>query len=365
MEILPKGTNGLFLSVDEDRNIIFEKSAKHIDLKKLFDKHLFKSRRKVIVAADPTLATTIPIPLELARDEGTKKKERIALPELENLIAQAMAKIFNGCRTEAAKRLGIHELDTILVGLKAKNFKVDGKAVVSPVGFAGKKITLFLEMTFTTRAIFEDLKYFFNSPEEFFFAEAPQALLSSLSRVRKPPLSLVVVNNGGTTLYVLEKPKDEYPVLYREKLGWAFGSFFRKITEELGVSEKVARDLYKKHLDGDMSEHVKKAVKKAIQPALDAFWEEIGKGKLRGFAYIDAQSAMPFALPHRHGPATFEKHPVGDILAQLGFSADPGVADGDRNATLRATLYFLEAYFDKSNSDVNQKLRRRLHWLAE
>ena len=31
----------------------------------------------------------------------------------------------------------------------------------------------------------------------------------------------------------------------------------------------------------------------------------------------------------------------------------------------RHLLPFIEAYFDKSNSDINQKLRRRLHWLAD
>ena len=150
LAIGPSGADGLFLSVDEDRNIIFEKRTKNIDLKKFFaspmrsitqksweGNYFFKAHRKVIAAVDSSLATTIPIPLDLTREYGAERTE-VVLPELENLIAQAMGKIFNQCRSEAAKRLAVHEIDTIMVGAKARNFKIDRHLVVNPVGFTGK-----------------------------------------------------------------------------------------------------------------------------------------------------------------------------------------------------------------------------------
>jgi len=36
---------------------------------------------------------------------------------------------------------------------------------------------------------------------------------------------------------------------------------------------------------------------------------------------------------------------------------------GRERVASRYMFPFFEAYFDKSNSDINQKLRRRLHWL--
>ncbi len=76
LEILPAAANGLFMSVDEDRNLVCEKFAEGVDLKKFLKspaqrisqktwegKHLFDSRRRVIAIADPAVATTIPIPL--------------------------------------------------------------------------------------------------------------------------------------------------------------------------------------------------------------------------------------------------------------------------------------------------------------
>jgi len=378
LAIGPAGADGLFLSVDEDRNIIFEKRIKDIDIKKFFSspmrsvaqkswegKYFFKAHRKVIVAADSSLATTIPIPLDLARERGAGKSE-VVLPELENLIAQAMGKIFNQCRSEAAKRLGVHEIDTIMVGAKARNFKVDGHLVVNPVGFTGKKISLLLELTFTGRALFEDLKQFFNAPENFFFAESAQVRLASLARARKLPLNLIVDEGPrGAALFVFEKTKDGYPVLYREKLMWSFDVLFLRIAAELGVSAAAAREIYRAYGSDAMSEGAARAFKKIIDPAVEQFLKEIGKGKLKGFVYVDAEHDLPFVLPHRHGGAIFEPFPLAEMLAQLGFADREGKTCGSDAVVSRHLLPFVEAYFDKSNSEINQKLRRRLHWLAD
>jgi hypothetical protein len=372
------GTDGLFFSVDEDRNIIFEKRVRNLDLKKFLTSplrnmaqkswegaYLFKSHRKVIAVADSSLATTIPIPLDLPRESGAEKDE-VALPELENMIAQAMGKIFNQCRSEAARRLSIHEVDTILVGAKARNFKVDGHLVVNPVGFTGKKISLLLELTFTGRALFEDLKQFFNAPEDFFFAESAQARLTSLARARKLPLNLIVDEGPrGAALFVLEKTDDGHPVLYREKLLWSFDTLFLRIAAGLGVSTAAAKEMYRAYIGGAMSEIASRAFKKIIDPATEQFLEEVEKGKLKGFVYMDAEHDLPFALPYKHGAATFERFPLAEILVQLGFANYEGENCGFDAVVSRHLLPFIEAYFDKSNSDINQKLRRRLHWLAD
>jgi hypothetical protein len=378
LAIGPAGVDGLFLSVDEDRNIIFEKRVKNLDLKKFLaspmrsvaqksweGNYFFKAHRKVIAVTDSSLATTIPIPLDLPRDPGVEKSE-VVLPELENMIAQAMGKIFNQCRSEAAHRLGVHEVDTIMVGAKARNFKVDGHLVVNPVGFTGKHISLLLELTFTGRALFEDLKQFFNAPEDFFFAESAQARLASLARARKLPLNLIVDEGPrGASLYILEKTKDGHPVLYREKLTWSFDVLFTRIAAEFGVGEVVARELYRAYLGGSMSEVAARAFKKFIDPAVEQFLKEIGKGKLKGFVYMDAEHNLPFALPHKHGAVIFEQFPLAEILAQLGFANRDGKYCDSDAVDARHLLPFIEAYFDKSNSDINQKLRRRLHWLAD
>ena len=387
---MPSGVNGLFLSVNDEHRLVFENFLKGIDLVKFFKKpwrraaqqswegkYLFKDHRKVIAVADPALATTIPIPVELVR-EPSEAKLPITVPELENLIAQEMAKIFNGCRTEAAARLHVHELDAMLVGEKARAFRVDGDAVMDPAGFTGKKVTLLLELTFTGREIFEKLKQFFNAPEDFYFAESPQSRLVSLSRVRKEPLNLVFADEAGdvipatSSLFVFEegRGKSGYPVLYRETFAWSFARVFGRIASALGVDTPVARELYAAYCSGGFSDAAARVFKHTIDPAFDELFAEISKKKLRGFLYVDAPYGMPFPLPHRHGEAVFEPMPLVEVLETVGFAEGISSGGGKDGAVLsehtlsRHLLPFIEAYFDKSDTELNRKLRRRLHWLA-
>lgn len=256
------------------------------------------------------------------------------------------------------------DFHAILVGAKAKHFTVDDKIVMNPVGFAGKKISLLLELTFTNRAIFDDLKQFFNSPDDFFFMEAPQARLFSLARAQKLPLNLIAADEDGTSLFVLEKAKDEYPVLYREKLPWHFSSLFKKIMEEFTVSERTAKELYRIYCKKELSEDAQRTFKKMLEPVIHGFFSAMEKAKVRGVVYIDGPHPLPFDLPHRRGAAVVHEHPFLEIIEKLGFSVDRRGFSEENGATRRAVLYFLEAYFDKNNSEINQKLHRRLHWLA-
>ena len=373
---MPSGVNGLFLSVDEDRNLIFEKFVRNLDLKKFFrspmrratqqsweGNYIFKGHRKVIAVADSTLSTTIPIPVDLERETGAERAE-ISVPELENMIAQEQAKIFNQCRSEAAERLGIHELDTMLVGEKAKYFKVDGDEVVDSVGHAGKKISLLLELTFTTREIFETLQQFFNAPEDFFFAESAQVRLSSLARARKLPINLVFSDHGTTSLFILEETKEGHPILYREPFMWNFETIFGRIAGELGMSVEGARAVYEHYTQTGFSDTATRAFKKMIDPAIEELFHEVEKKKLRGFLYIDAPHTLPLAMPYRHTGVVLDELPLAEILHGLGFS--DGIQEGtlSPHVLARHLLPFLEAYFDKSDLEINQKLRRRLHWLA-
>ncbi len=382
LEVVPHGVNALFLSVDEDRKLEFEKFVHGADLKKFLGspwrrvsqkswegEYLFKTRRRVIVSADSSVATTMPIPLDLARERALWKDE-ITLIELENLIAQAMAKIFTQCRSESAKRLAVDDIHTILVGAKTNRFRIDGHAVMNPIGFTGRKISLLLELTFTRRDIFESFKPFFNSPDEFFFIESQQAWLTSIARVRALPLNLILSSGREPTagLFVFEKANGEHPTLYREKLNWSFHALFGQIAGSLGVSIPVAKELYASYRSGDLSPSSARSFKKVLQPAIDVLLDEVARAKIHGAVYFDTEYQAPFDLPHKHQGATFEKIPVAEVLAELDLAADPSLwvlGDGaPPHDVYRNLAPFLEAYFAKSTSEINQKLHRRLHWLV-
>lgn len=391
LEILPSSANGLFFGVDEDRNLVFEKFAGNVGLKKLLKsparriaekrwegKNLFAARRRVIAIADPSIATTIPIPVELERVPRLQQ-EKITLIELENLIAQELKKIFSGCRSEAAKRLEIDALNAVLVGAKVERESVDGKPVADAVGRAGKKISFLLELTFATRDIFENLKDFFSSPGGFFFAESPQVHLKMLAGIRplplhllsesKVPLPKVPLAKGAFDLFIFQKNGGkggnvDYPILYREKFGWSFDSILGDVAAAYAVSRAVAEDLYRTYTKGKMSEMALRHFKKVIEPATERLLKEVERAKISGCVYVDAPLALPFPLPHKHQGAVFEPLPLEEILNKFGFTlrGEKIPAGGEGGRHLAA---FLEAYFDKSRSEINQRLRKKLHWLAE
>jgi hypothetical protein len=379
LEILPTETNGFFLSVDDDRNLIFEKQVTGLDLAKSLGtpslgiaqkswegQYLFKSHRKVIAIASSDVATTIPVPLDLHR-ESSVAKDVLTLPEFENLIAQAMAKIFNRCRTEAGKRFDAGELEVVLVRAKARSITFDGKAVTDPVGRAGKKISLLLELTFARREVFENLKQFFSSPEEFFFVESPQALLNAFSQVRPLPQNLIVANDDGKTssLFILENTAIGHPVLYREKIDWHSTAPIQEIMATLDVPQSVAEDLYTTHRGGKVSATVARHFEKMTDAAVQKLLAEVAKAKIKGVIYLDASHALPFDLPYRANGVVFEAAPLDAVMQKLGFTGAIGEWPVPHHVIARHLAPFFEAYFEKDNSEINRKLRRRLHWLAE
>ncbi len=379
LEILPNRTDGFFLSVDDDRNLIFEKKTRNLDLTKSFGspalgltqkswegRYLFKSRRKVIAIADSRVATTIPVPLDLHR-EPSATKEKITLSEFENLIAQAMAKIFNRCRAEASERLAVGELDTILVRAKAGRMLLDGQAVADPVGRVGKKISLLLDLTFTQREAFEDLKKFFSSPEEFFFMESPQAQLTVLSQVRPLPLNLIAANDDGasSSLFILESTPLGHPVLYRESMAWHPEAPIREIMASLDVPKAVAEDLYEAYRAGQVSAAVARHFDKTTEASRRKLIAETEKAKIKGPVYFDTPYALPFEVPYRFHGIVFEYAPLVEVMQKLGFAGTPAEWQVSASDLARCLTPFFEAYFEKDNSEINRKLRRRLHWLAE
>ena len=368
--------NSLALSFDEHRNLTIEKITEDIDLKKFLrsqarsifqksweGKYFFNSRRRLIVSADSSFATTIPVPLDLKRETGDANAP-ITLGEMEDRLGRAMAKIFGRCRTEAARRLGIPEIDTVLVGEKTSQVEIDGRSISDPLGHRGNAMSLVLELTFTRRELFENLKQFFSSPEEFSFAEAPQASLAMLARVCGLPVNLIMGReNGKAGLFILEEAEETCSVLYREPFRWDAYAFPKKVAAEFGIDLVPAKDICALFREGTVSEDVAKKMNALARPLAEQFLHDLDKANLHGTIFVDTLSVLPFALPLEHKNIKIALVPTQDIFKKFDFTpTDPSAA------TPRVMLHYLapffEAYFKKNRSALNEKLRHRLHWLA-
>ena len=190
--------------------------------------------------------------------------------------------------------------------------------------------------------------------------------LVSISRVRRFPLALIIAGDEApSSLFVLTKAKGGHEVLYREKFLWSFSSVFAAIQNDFHVSGVVARELYAAYCARAMSVSAAKVLKKTIQPVIASFFDEIKKSKVGGSVYVDAPYDMPFELPLRAAGVSIENVPASEILSEVDFSADAQALADRPGVLFRYLAPFFESYFDKNNSEINQKLRRRLHWLAQ
>jgi hypothetical protein len=376
LNVEPGNASALFLDFNEGRELNFEKIVEHVDLgiflksqargisqRSWEGNYFLTSRRRLVVLADAALATTIPVPLDFKR-ETSLADDPIAENEIDDWLHRAMAKIFTGCRLEAGRRLGTSDIDTVLVGQRISRAAVDGRLVSDPVGRSGKKISFVIELTFANRELSETLTPFFNAPGEFFFAEAQQARLAALARIRPLPVSMIMTRDGGrSSLFVLEEAEKGCPVVYQEPFPWDAAAVVRQIAVDLGIDPVSAEDIYAMYVRREVSESAKKHLDTIADPSAKKFLQAIDKANLRGPAYLDAPRGLPFSLPHRRGKAVIEDLPTGELLQKFGFSA-PAAGPIPQHVALRYLAPFLELYFDNNRSELNLRLRRRLHWLG-
>lgn len=363
IEVAPRRTSGLLLSLDEEKVLRLKRFWEHLSKERIFRKiPLGVGKRTIIASADPSLAFTTFVPVRLERGARTAK-EPLELLELENLLAQSIGKVFSQCRRQASQFLGIEELDTILVGSRVTHFKVDGHKVMNPVGFHGRRIEVVLELTLTTRQIFDEWKSLFNTKEGVFFTESARAALVALEKLGHPPINLMTVRPGNVSCFILE-PAAVGTVIYRGALSWDVRKLLTTIVEALGTSEAVSAALYGEYCAGRLSSPGARWMERLLRPVLDSLFKEVERTRMRGRVYLDSLPELPFELPKRAGKVVFEAFPVEELLGQLGFQANFSrwrIPERDRFKYLAP---FIEFYYDKSDSPINHRLWRRLHWLG-
>ncbi len=364
LEISREKTSALLLAVDGEKNLFLEKIWAEFPLKKLTAAPARNlSGEKIIVSAAPSLIYTRAFPVEFARDSSAFARP-LTLVELENLLAQAIGKLFNGERKNASIHLGVDEIDAILVNSKITDFKIDGHAVLNPVGFGGKTVKGVLELTFTTRSVFYSLKDFFNTKEGFFFTGVHLTALRLLAWAESLPANLLLVDAEGTFYLTLDKAAWGNAV-YAGEISWRMESLWKTIASSLGVSQETVMKLYERFLKGDVSTAFSRSFWRLIKPEVDDFLEKVKKSRLKGRVYLHSEIPFPFDMPRAFGRITFCDLPMTKALEKSGFRADLAQWPLEPGDTFMRLAPFFEFYYDKSRSDINYKLRRRLHWLIQ
>lgn len=366
LEVGEKNTSGFLLRLDPDKDLILEKVWENFFWTKISRRFRRRIEKwKVIVVADPSLATTIVLPIELEREDSFAKSP-LSNIELENLLAQATAKVFTQVRGEASRELGVEELDTILIDNRVSNFKIDGHHVMNPVDFRAKKIEAVLELTLTTRTIFNDWKNNFSIGEtkNFFFTEAARAELFLLKKIKSPPINLLILSSRQNSQFSKLEKAAVGELIHRVKLKWATNSIISTIEQDLSVSSAVAHKLYSLYSQKKLSSRITRHFNLILKPAIVPFLKHLEELKARGAVYIDTALPLPPFFSRKQGRATLENLPFDDLINKLGFRFDSSKWPWSDNQIFKHLAPFFEFYYNNEDLAINHWLRRRLHWLG-
>ncbi len=336
----PESAEGLFVNLEGGKRLVPKKFWREKDLRTLVSKIVSgRLNHKVIVAADPSLVSTATVPISSLRE---RPKEPLTAVELENILAQSAGKVFNQYRLEAAGKLQVDDLDMVLVGGKVSDFHLDGHRVWSPLGFEAKRVAAALELKFTSRVLFEEIK----PVKNFFFTDIARAELAVLGKIRNPPLNLVVLDPDRSYFAAPEKCRE---------IRWQTVSLVRAICDAWAVSPRAAEGLYSAYLAGSVSPAVGRTMNRQLQPVVQSLLARIEELRPRGRVFLDSEVQLPLSLPVRKKAFSLEKIELQEIMLKLGL-------EGTLSFRWLAPLaHFLT---DKSDSEINRWLRRHLHWLG-
>ena len=359
LEISPQKTSGLLLSLDSGRKLRPEKFWENLKELK-FSSYLrwTGAVKKTIIAVEPEFAFTTVIPLALQRENA---EEPLGKVELENLLAQAVSRVYNQYRQEASRELNVDELDAMLADSRVVNFKVDGNQVINPLGFRTKEIRAVFEMTFTTRQVFGEIKNFLKGNDDFFFTEIGRAELRVIHKINPPPVYLLMLGGDRSYFFSMEKTAVGW-LMSRKELHWSTSGLSKIICGHWLVSEEAAKDLYRVYLQKNVSPAVEKYFKRIFTPAIDSLLKQIQKLKPSGKIYLEANEAPILLLKERR--SAFEEFPFDIFWEKSGFGISASGWFSEPSRAFRKLAPFFEFYYDKSDTDINHWLRRRLHWLG-
>lgn len=361
LELEPHGATAVFLRVGADHDLEVrdvlpdptrERLGKYLRMRRASD--------HIVVAADSALVHTAVLPVHLTRENHREPLEAV---ELENLLSQGVARVFTACRAEAGRELGIDELEAVLVGSRVVSFRVDGHRVLNPVGFRPKRIEAVLELTLTTREAFARLKGLLHPHGRFFFIERGRAVLSCLERISGLPVRYVSLVPPDARYFTMDRAAVGFTIR-RGKIGWPSDACIASIAADLGVGERVARDVYGAYVAGKLSVSAHRHFEKILRPCVAALFRDLRDARLKGDVHVDSAHPLPFALPKKDGALTVQGMPFEKMLERAGVERVSVPSAWSADTSFVRLAPFIEFYYHRDDSPVNVWLRRHLHWLG-
>ena len=313
---------------------------------------------KAIFALSPQGAVTNYETLSFLRDNPRKLIDEA---EIDNLISQALLKLFDEGRKMAVKQLGLSELEVLLADVRIYEFKIDGRERINPLRHVGRKIEIFLSETFVSRIYFKELISILPRRTELaMFSGAGEASAHLLSRFSpKRDFIFAGVAHNRTDLFLSKNGS----IVFFDYFGWGMDNLPKALSKYLKVGQAVASEVVRKIMSGEVSKGLKRKFSEVIAGEIRTLIKRFQNAASRSKAPL-VYAQFPPLLADKIFPKIIkiiDARSVADFFGFKFINKQPVTEEYPEFMTL---LTLLEFYFLPEKEDLmNHLARRRMRWL--
>lgn len=338
-----------------------------VAVKRLLRHFPWRARKRVILALDATLATTVRASVLLMRPNP---EEPIDEADLENRIAQGIWKLFDRERSRAAAKMKANVIEVGLTDVRVGHIKLDGHRVVNPVGFRAKVVELQFDLTFAAKPFLASLREAVAPGRIALLIEAGTAAADVVARsgVADPFLAAQIFADR-TCVYAAEGTS----IAYADEFAWGRNNLLAALSTRLGTNQKTSAAILARYLARDGSPYLMKRLEGFLLEELTLFAHGLDPHLARhraASAYLVPFFDPPSVMFTRSFAARFARR-VKLALANetlisgaLGFDLEASApGEPEQPNMFPATAGLLAFYFAPVDDRIDRVAKRHARWL--
>jgi hypothetical protein len=279
-----------------------------------------------------------------------KNKDReIDGPELQSAVSQAIWRIFDEARQRLGRRLGISELDVILLSARIMSVKIDGFRVMNPLGFTGSKIELEIGQTLAERDFVDVVSSRLSKDEEINLFFHPASAHARLIREESGQSGFILAefHEGKTRLYRVE---DGGGIDYLSDFDWDDEKFVSGVADFINVPEEAGRQIVVRYFQGNLSSGFSKQLKNIFSD----FFQGFHQGIEAAFHNAKIKKTAIYVASRLFGRADKKVLRYPSSSPDIRFILPPR----------KEEIAFWEADLAETNVELNKLARQRVRWLV-
>lgn len=322
---------------------------------------------KIVLSLSHEFATTVYETLFFAREN---KSNAINEAELDNIVSDAVWKVFDGSRKPASVTMSVGEADVVLGDINVWDASLDGRKVLNPLGFSGKKIEMLISETLIPKEVFIALKSVFPMELVRLLSES-SASIARVTRAAVAKKEQFLFSHVGDKITSFTMSRGGNISRY-DSFGWGTDDVDSGLSREFLSDQKLADSVVASYYNKKGSPFFLEKAGHLIGKEYKLFSHGLNRvfaGVNANSLYVYASRTIPdfvFNLPIRNKIGRIVKiFPVGEKLISDNFGFAVKYEVGAKEILGDNVLfYILDAYLAPPASLMDLIGKKRMRWLS-